>query len=196
MILVASSPFFQKILGRNKHPHPLIFMKGVRYDDLLAIVDFLYRGEANVFQENLDSFLAIAEELQLKGLTGKIGGRVEEDEKPLPSTFLSAKTKIPSFKRPAAPTGENGTIAIPGNFSGDFEELDERVKSLMEKSQNRTANGLCFADRCKACGKEGYGRNIKDHIEANHLEGIVIPCNLCDKTFRSRNGLRLHKIQH
>ena len=71
VILAASSPFFQKLLGRNKHPRPLIYMRGIKFDDLLAIVDFLYRGEANVFQENLDSFLAVAEELQLKGLMGK-----------------------------------------------------------------------------------------------------------------------------
>ena len=56
VILAASSPFFQKLLGRNKHPHPLIYMRGVKSDDLLAILDFLYQGEANVFQENLDSF--------------------------------------------------------------------------------------------------------------------------------------------
>ena len=59
VVLAASSPFFQKLLGRNKHPHPLIYMRGVKSDDLLAIVDFLYRGEANNFQENLDSFLAL-----------------------------------------------------------------------------------------------------------------------------------------
>ena len=58
VILAASSPFFQKLLGRNKHPHPLIYMRGVKSDDLLAIVDFLYRGEANIYQDNLDSFLA------------------------------------------------------------------------------------------------------------------------------------------
>jgi len=34
------------------------------------MVDFLYFGEANVYQENLDSFLAVAEELELKGLMG------------------------------------------------------------------------------------------------------------------------------
>ena len=66
VILASSSPFFQKLLGRNNHTHPLIYMRGVKFEDLLAIVDFLYCGEANVFQENLDSFLAIAEELQLK----------------------------------------------------------------------------------------------------------------------------------
>ena len=67
VILAASSPFFQKLFGRNKHPRPLIYMRGMKSEDLLVMVDFLYRGEANVFQENLDSFLAIAEELQLRG---------------------------------------------------------------------------------------------------------------------------------
>ena len=201
VILASSSPFFQKLLGKNKHPHPLIYMRGMKSDDLLAIVDFLYRGEANVFQENLDSFLAIAEELQLKGLMGKTDEKVE-DENNLPSTLLTAMNtdiKIPktSFKsRKTIIPGENRTLAIPGDFSGDLDELEERVKSMMEKSRNKTANGLQLADRCKVCGKEGWSRNIKDHIEANHLEGIAIPCNLCDKTFRSRNGFRQHKRQH
>ena len=49
-------------------------MRGLKSEDLLAIIDFLYCGEARVFQENLDSFLStIAEELQLKGLMGQTG---------------------------------------------------------------------------------------------------------------------------
>ena len=63
VVLVALSPFFLNILKRNKHPHPLIYLRGVGSENLLAIVDFLYHGQANVFQENLDSFLALAEEL-------------------------------------------------------------------------------------------------------------------------------------
>ena len=79
VVLISSSPFFQKLLGRNKHPHPMIYMRGIKFDDLLAIADFLYLGEANVFQENLESFLAIAEELQLKGLMGNNAGERGED---------------------------------------------------------------------------------------------------------------------
>ena len=45
-------------------------MRGVKSENLTAMVDFFYHGEANVFQENLDSFLVLAEELQLKGLRG------------------------------------------------------------------------------------------------------------------------------
>ena len=45
-------------------------MRNVKFVDLEAIIDFLYCGETNIFQENLDSFLALAEDLQLKGLMG------------------------------------------------------------------------------------------------------------------------------
>ena len=200
VILASSSPFFQELLRRNDHPHPLIYMRGVKSDDLLAIVDFLYRGEANVFQENLDSFLAIAEELQLKGLMGKTDEKVQDfEEKPLSQTVLSAsntETMIPktSFKRQIHNPVEKRTLAIPSNFSGEFDDLEERVNSMMEKSEHKLADGR-FIYRCKECGKEKMKTNIKDHIEANHLEGIVIPCNFCEKTFRSRNSLRVHKIR-
>ena len=74
VIMASSSPVFQNLLTRNPHPHPLVYMRGMKSDDLNSILDFLYTGEANVFQENLDSFLSIAEELQLKGLMGSKDG--------------------------------------------------------------------------------------------------------------------------
>ena len=59
-------------------------MKGIKSEDLSSIVDFLYYGEANIYQDNLDTFLNIAEELELKGLkerTGGEGGGVETPPK-------------------------------------------------------------------------------------------------------------------
>ena len=70
VVLSACSPFFKKLLKTHPHPHPLIYMKGLKSNSLVAIIDFLYLGEANVSQEELDSFLTLAEELQLKGLVG------------------------------------------------------------------------------------------------------------------------------
>ena len=63
VIRAASSPFFQKLLKKKKHAHPLIYIRGMKSEDLLAIIDFLYYREANIYQENLDSFLKIAENL-------------------------------------------------------------------------------------------------------------------------------------
>ena len=69
MILSACSPFFRNILRRNPHQHPLIYLKGVKYTDLQSVLNFMYHGEVNVAQEELNSFLAVAEVLKVKGLT-------------------------------------------------------------------------------------------------------------------------------
>ena len=64
-------------------------MRGVKLDDLSAIVDFLYLGEANVCQENLDFFPAIAEELQLKGLMGITKEKFQDSEEDVKSTIMA-----------------------------------------------------------------------------------------------------------
>ena len=79
--------------------------------------------------------------------------------------------------------------------------IDEKVNSMMEKGQNmiprgKHANGTPKRETtfiCKVCGKEGRVHVIKDHIEANHLEGMSIPCDYCDKTFSARKNLYKHK---
>merc|ERR1712106_1067303 len=69
VILSACSPFFLKIFRRNPHQHPLLYLKGVKFMDLQAVLNFMYHGEVNVAQEELNSFLAVAEDLKVKGLT-------------------------------------------------------------------------------------------------------------------------------
>ena len=201
VILAASSPFFQTLLRKNNHPHPLIYMRGTKSEDLVAIVDFLYYGEANVFQENLDSFLAIAEELQLKGLMGQGGGdSSEEKEKMLP------RRTEPTFKRESnkdqtvnenyqISQNEHGkanqSVALTSLFSGggEVQDLDEKVKFMMDKTLKDGKKVFI----CKVCGKEGeHHKNMKRHFESNHLEGVLIPCNLCGKTARSRHALTMH----
>ena len=89
-------------------------------------------------------------------------------------------------------------VEIPKDISGDFQELDNQVKSLMESSLNSIQHGRMPRTRakiCKVCGKEGPPSAIRDHIEAHHLEGVSLPCNVCGKTFRSRTTLRLHKCK-
>ena len=69
VILSACSPLFRGILRKNPHQHPLLYLKGVKYQEMLAVLNFMYMGEVNVAQDDLNSFLAVAEELRVKGLT-------------------------------------------------------------------------------------------------------------------------------
>ena len=69
VVLSACSPFFKTILRRNPHQHPLVYLKGVKYRDLSSLLNFMYKGQVNIAQEELNTFLSVAEELQVKGLT-------------------------------------------------------------------------------------------------------------------------------
>ena len=67
LVLSACSPFFKSLLKTNKHPHPLLYLKGVKYEEILLVLNFMYHGEVNVAQDELNSFLSVAEDLQVKG---------------------------------------------------------------------------------------------------------------------------------
>jgi len=68
MVLAACSPFFQSLFLGNPCQHPIVILKDVRFIDLRAIIDFMYRGEVNVSQDQLSALLKTAETLKVKGL--------------------------------------------------------------------------------------------------------------------------------
>ena len=210
VVLSRSSPVFHNMLKESKHSHPMIYMRGLKSADLFTILDFLYCGEANVYQENLESFLAIAEELQLEGLVGNANYE-EAIQKESPNIkvpkiaepvfkkdkSVSKYVAIPQTSDLTSANFENannfptGTLALPKDISGDVEKLDEQINLMMEKTARKNAHGQPFY-ACNICGKENKRSHMKNHIEANHLDGVSIPCNLCEVSFRSRKTKENH----
>ena len=68
MVLSACSPYFQAMLHNTPDRHPIVFLRDVRYEEMKALLEFMYRGEVSVDQENLNSLLKVAEGLKIKGL--------------------------------------------------------------------------------------------------------------------------------
>ena len=46
-------------------------MRGVKRNELISILDFIYQGEVQILQEELTDFLKMADELKLKGMSDK-----------------------------------------------------------------------------------------------------------------------------
>ena len=146
-------------------------MRGVKLEDLLAIIEFLYCGEANVCQEDLELFLGIAEELQLPGLkrTSHNGDVIEAKKEVLSP---QKEKKVKKKEKRATITGSDplkaseeyqieksgkdmvaeGNLSLSNNFSGDVKDLDEKCKTLMEKTSDKRENGNAIY-MCKVCGK-------------------------------------------
>ncbi|XP_063915138.1 protein tramtrack, alpha isoform isoform X3 [Zophobas morio] len=69
VVLSACSSYFQKLLLENPCKHPTIIMpQDVCYADLKFIIEFVYKGEIDVSQTELQSLLRTADQLKIKGL--------------------------------------------------------------------------------------------------------------------------------
>ena len=77
VILSTGSHFFREIFLRNPHPHPLLYLK-LRYSDLLSLMRFIYLGECDVDQRDIDLFLQTAKELRVEGLSSEDVVKEEE----------------------------------------------------------------------------------------------------------------------
>ena len=96
MILSACSSYFQHLFMENTCEHPIVFLKDIKYDEIRAILDYMYKGEVNVAQEQLPGLLRVAELLKVKGL-------VEEDREKI---FNSSGLKEPRASTESASSTE------------------------------------------------------------------------------------------
>ena len=101
-ILSACSPFFRSILRRNRHEHPLLYLKGVKFADIVSVLNFMYHGEVNVAQEELNSFLAVAEDLKVKGLTQNSSEKSPQ-VKSIPSQMPKPRPREPPERQDLQP---------------------------------------------------------------------------------------------
>jgi len=132
VILSACSPFFRGVLRRNPHAHPLLYLKGVKFSDLQSVLNFMYHGEVNVAQEELNSFLAVAEELRVKGLTqnnqgGSSGASSKKDSF---STAPRPQAAAPRIPDPVPPPKKPRPAAAPSYSGHDDDDIQEVIPTV------------------------------------------------------------------
>ena len=210
IVLAASSSFFINLFKGCKPHQTLIYMRGVSSKDLVAILDFVYFGEANIHQDNVEAFLRFAKELELKGLEEdsnifKSSSQKSFDKsassfkkEPDASTETTIKPSIEDIsKYPEEVLVTEMTVVVPNQTpTVNFKEMDEKIKAMMSRGQTMRKDGQHKNTLCIICGKEGQYINIRDHIEARHMDSISLPCNFCERTFRTRCTLRKHMVGH
>ncbi|XP_017077405.1 longitudinals lacking protein, isoforms F/I/K/T isoform X1 [Drosophila eugracilis] len=125
VVLSACSPYFATLLQEQYDKHPIFILKDVKYQELRAMMDYMYRGEVNISQDQLAALLKAAESLQIKGLSdNRTGG----GSAPKPESSgqqhhrggkLSGAYTLEQTKRARLATG--GAMDASGDVSGSRE---------------------------------------------------------------------------
>jgi len=110
MILSAASNLFRTIIRKSKTSHSFIYLNGVNFEDMEALLDFIYTGQAKVPANTFKRFLATADELKVGGLMA------EKDDK--------NKQKDTKQKKK-----EKNNKVVEEKFINDFEEANSEMES-------------------------------------------------------------------
>lgn len=113
MVLAACSSYFQTLFIDLPCKHPIVVLKDVKYSEIKAILEYMYRGEVNVAQEQLGGLLKVAEVLKVKGLVEENGsqGRREEVETSMspPPAISTSTSSVAHSSGHASPPHSTGT---------------------------------------------------------------------------------------
>ena len=149
-MLAASSPLFHGLLNSERNDHQMIILAGVKSEYVSSVVDFIYCGQAMVQKANVDSFIAIANDLKLEAIFGKTKSNFDDEEIYTISVPVEENTKVmqsspgPMTKilkcvpETAQETNDSTKIVDTSNFSELEKESENKKENKRRKENNNT----------------------------------------------------------
>ncbi|KAK0092002.1 hypothetical protein PV326_002392 [Microctonus aethiopoides] len=176
MILAGASTFFQRLLVKNDHPHPMIILHDIEADDLRTIINFIYCGEIEVVKSEVRRLLKIAQILEISGLKDiKSSGQFEENFSPtcgnsstpivvnnLKTTNIKNQDDIPMVVV-QPPKSKHQSIKIKSNYN------------LRQRNVANKENNIQKHDGCNKKNDRIGRRNVGNDASCSNKS--VIPSN-------------------
>ena len=169
-ILSACSPVFKNILQMEiNNSHPVIYLRGIQYAEIVSILQFIYLGEAKFHEERINEFLLVSKNLEIRELSKD----VEIDEADPSNQHQKYITDFVNFDH-------NNSIEEEKSSTIESEPTREVIPSVGSKFQ------------CPQCDKLfSHKWNVYKHIKSAH-EGVKYACNECDHQVTDQSSLRRH----
>ncbi|XP_053966652.1 longitudinals lacking protein isoform X2 [Anastrepha ludens] len=145
VVLSACSPFFADLLQQQYDKHPIFILKDVKYQELRAMMDYMYRGEVNISQDQLAALLKTAESLQIKGLSDNRSGSTPKTEQHrglnVHGSGSGGKLSVYTLeqtqpKRPRVGPSPMETTDISGSREGSSSPSRRRKKARRKSAEN------------------------------------------------------------
>jgi len=201
-MLSICSPFFRRILKRNSHLHPLIYLKGIKSEYMRKIIDFIFHGEIHVPEEELEAFLENAKDLEFEGLstatpTDKPAIKSEpqaSEEQPCAVELLEIYVDENTNKRIKLEQ-VNYSDEMQGDLVNNFPTENE--SELMDDNNDGT---IILQENSAAMSHDNfytqYDEEIVNLFRNDVSENGMFKCKACGKEFSNKDTLKKHTEIH
>ena len=173
----------------------MIYVRGVTAKDLGYIVDFIYNGEVNIHHDDLQHFLSVAEDLEVKGLIESFVGYQQNGNREKPPVrrnmekktgkkqmVLPHKNKVSDAK--SVHNKDNSTIG--GEQDSTIDNLDDIISAITDKIDGDWKCRLCHVTYSESS-------EMLKHVEEFHIKGESHYCDICNEPLETINMLAEHK---
>ena len=155
IILSSCSPVLKKLLLDNPHPHPMIYMSGVKHEQLESILQWMYFGETNVYKDNIEEFIEIGKDLEVQELI-----KVAMDSEDLVNIFTENVAKSLNDNQTRSEPSTNDEFT-----NGNIAQYDDT------KGVTHSCNECYY--------KTGYKSTLRRHKQSKH-EDVMYSCSECE----------------
>ncbi|XP_062544939.1 longitudinals lacking protein, isoforms J/P/Q/S/Z isoform X6 [Armigeres subalbatus] len=135
VVLSACSPYFAALLSQQYDKHPIFILKDVKFQELRAMMDYMYRGEVNISQDQLAALLKAAESLQIKGLSdNRSSSAAPSQQKQAQNEAAATKSLV----APVVPANKASGLTIENKRPLKSDILESDVSGSREGSVSPT----------------------------------------------------------
>ena len=181
IVLSACSSVFRNIVNDLPQNCSVIYLKGIQHQEMESILEFMYLGVATFYQERMNEFLNVANNLEIK----EISNNVEFDDN-------NVTNEEPEFPENVEATED---VELQTNSNSERHASSAKSMEIMNPSKiKRTSEGKFQCDQCD--GKFTKKDSLIRHIQNIH-EGVKYACNQCEHQASSQGSLTNHiRIKH
>ena len=207
VVLGACSPVLKIMLTNDADGTDLIDLKGIAFEEIEAILQFIYLGIATLHEDRMPEFINVVQKLRVKELYKESDVDQEQETeaevevKNLQLTMSNQDYEYYNIMKYDDNNKENRVIDSCKQDERRGEgELTRELLQESEKMAIRLPKGGVKVYQCPKCDYKTWRKeSMKGHIERRHVKKIrernKYKCKYCQKIFSTKFNLQRHESQ-
>ena len=202
VVLSSSSSVLKGIFDKNNHQHPLVFLSDITSQVMENILEFIYTGQVQVEQTELEKFMKISTKLKVYGLmsdsgftentrTRTVNSHTKEYDQSRRVVIAKPENKDSGLKQEHVEEDEPNinplaVIHTPDDQDEVYENIDEKVQEVYDTIEEKV--------NCAMCNKEFENASeLKTHVLTHKkMKEPKFKCDQCSKMFTTKAAMDRH----